>query len=214
MLVRSLICVCVSILVWSAASAADTAVSSLSDVVYVETLSAQSGTDVVLSVRARTQYNLRSYQFKMNLPEGISFVVDEDGAPVSEISSQRTYTKQMNYRTALMANGDLMVGCTSQLGGNYEGLTGEICTIRLHIDQTTPASLPVRIYWVKACDPQYNAYVLPEVNFSIKVHPAGDITGDDLITVADIATLIWSRPGIQADDAELKEIEKKILRRQ
>lgn len=184
-----------ALLVVFAAKSADTDIASCSDVIYAETMTAEAGDEVTLSIKARTTFNLRSYQFKMHLPEGVSFVVDDDGYPLSEISSDRTYSKKMNYRAEIVSDGDLLVICSSMLGGYYQGLTGEICTVRLQIDREAYGSLPVQIYLVKACDPQYQAYTLPTVDFSINIDKGllGDVNADGRVSIVDIARFIQIR---------------------
>jgi len=88
----------------------------------------------------------------------------------------------MNYRAEIMSDGDLLVLCSSILGGNYQGLTGEICTVRLRIDKEAYGNLPIQLYLVKACDPQYQAYTLPTVTFSVNVDKG--LLGDVMPMVA------------------------------
>lgn len=191
-MIRTILVTLISLLVVSAAVAADTDITTYDNVIYAETVTVEANKEVTLSIQARTTFNLRSYQFKMHLPEGVSFVVDSDGLPVSEISSNRTYSKKMNYRAEILSDGDLMVLCSSILGGNYQGLTGEICTVRLRIDQEAYGNLPIQLYLVKACDPQYQAYTLPTVTFSVNVDKGllGDVNADGSVSISDIVHFI------------------------
>lgn len=178
-----------------AAWAADTDITDFDNVIYAEAFTAEAGSDVELSIQARNTFCLRSYQFTLQLPEGLTVAVDDKGMPLCEISTQRTYTKRMNFSAQVLKNGDLMVLCSSLAGGNYEGQTGEICTVKLHVAQEAEGTLPLRLYQIKACDPSYNAYTMPEVTFSAQIDAVlrGDVNRDGKLSIADITTFIDAR---------------------
>lgn len=186
----------ISLFVVSAVSAADTDtdtdISLYSNVFYAEAFSARTGDEVVLSVKAKTEFELRSYQISMHLPEGLEYVVDDEGLLSCEISANRSYSKKMNFSAKLLNNGDMKVICSSLQGGHYEGLEGEIFTIRLRVTSESTTIQPIQIYAIKAVDPKLNGYDLPAVTFSASLnqYTTGDVNADGKISIDDVACLI------------------------
>ena len=90
------------------ANAANTDVSTIDNVVYIEPISVEAGSQYIISVKMKNTVEAQGYGFVLYLPEGASFVVDEDGLPVVEMSTERTTdSKTDTFNSFIRPNGSL-----------------------------------------------------------------------------------------------------------
>ena len=126
------------------AVAADTDISAMSNVVYIENFEAGIGKQVVISVKMKNADPVVGFQFELTLPEGMSFAKNDMGVYMVKISGNRTTTEYHGVTPALQSNGALKVLCSSQQLIRFSGNDGEVLQITVDVDEDMAAgSYPV-----------------------------------------------------------------------
>ena len=121
---------------------AATDISTLTDVIYVEPVTATPGTQQTLSIQMKNSSPVAGFEFRLQLPEGIT-VAQEDGFNLAELSTERTTARKTDYfNTALQDDGTLQVLCgTSTADPNtgkpyvFSGNEGEVARITVNIPE-------------------------------------------------------------------------------
>ena len=163
-----------------------TNVDELQDVIYVEPITAASGTQAVLSVRMKNSNAVAGYEFSLQLPEGVTVATDEDDFLMAEMSEERTTSRKTDYfNAALQDDGTLKVLCGSSTadpstGKPYaiSGNDGEVARITVNI----PSGYAIGDYaiFIKngiLADPDAVKTVLPtEVESTLTVEENDDRT--------------------------------------
>ena len=122
---------------------ASTDIEALSDAIYVEPVTAAPGTQQVLSVRMKNSSPVAGFEFRLQLPAGITVATDEDGILMAELSTARTTARKTDYfNSSLQADGTLQVLCgTSTADPNtgkpytFSGNDGEVALITVNIPE-------------------------------------------------------------------------------
>ena len=120
-----------------------TNVAKLSDAIYIEPLTVNSGSQHTLSIKMKNTMDVAGYQFTLQLPEGITMVMDEDEMVNAELSTERTTAKRTNYfNTSIQADGTLIVLCgTTAKNPNtdalytFDGNDGEVAKITIKVSE-------------------------------------------------------------------------------
>lgn len=129
---------CIGII--SQAKAENTDISNMDNVIYIEPMTAQVGSEITLSIRMKNSVVAEGFGFDLYLPEGISFVLDGDGLPDSNLSTVRTNTRKTNnFDSAILANGSLRVFAYSTNGSTISGNDGEIWIVKIKISNDITA---------------------------------------------------------------------------
>lgn len=119
------------------ANAANTDVSTIDNVVYIEPISVEAGSQYIISVKMKNTVEAQGYGFVLYLPEGASFVVDEDGLPVVEMSTERTTdSKTDTFNSFIRPNGSLHLFASSTGGQSIDGNDGEIAKVTIKVSDT------------------------------------------------------------------------------
>lgn len=133
-----------------------TDVASLDDVIYVEPVTASPGTQQVLSIQMKNSDDVSSFEFRLELPEGLSFALDELSLPMAELSTERTTSAKTDFfRSAIQDDGTLKVLCASSTENPstgkvfcFEGNEGEVARITIDV----PADFAFGEYELKVLD--------------------------------------------------------------
>lgn len=135
-------------LVWGSSIHAETTdVSAIDNVVYLKSETAAAGGQHKLSVQMKNVDAITGYEFKLQLPEGLSFAKDEDGFYLTALSLERTTARKTNYfDCAVDESGRLHVLCSTTAAdeetGNlftFSGNDGEVCTVTIDIPEDIEA---------------------------------------------------------------------------
>lgn len=117
-----LFAMCMSVFVPLHAETTD--VSSYDNLIYVETATIPAGSEYSLSVKMKNTSEMVGFQFRIYLPDGISF----NGAPT--LSNARTTAEKTNtFETTNEEDGSITVIANSTKGEVIEGNDGEIVLI-------------------------------------------------------------------------------------
>lgn len=121
-----------------------TDISGIDNVVYLNPITAASGSQCVLSVQMKNADAITGYEFYMQLPDGLSFAKDEDDFYLTALSMSRTTAKKTNYFDCTVnEEGLLHVLCSTTAADpiteslyTFNGNDGEVCTVTITIPQT------------------------------------------------------------------------------
>ena len=110
----------------------DTDISLLDNVIYIDPMTAESGSRIELSVMMNNSIAAQSFGFKLSLPVGMHAVTNESGKPVVKVNSNRVSTEDLLNLTDFLTESVVWVNIVSN--GQIAGNKGEIATIPIDID--------------------------------------------------------------------------------
>lgn len=182
--------------VMMAVAATVTDLSTYADVLYLEPIVTSAGSQFVVSLQMKNAIECRGFQCDLYLPEGITFALDEDGFPISELSTERTTAKKTDYFNAVIqSDGALRLLCNSTNGYSFVGNSGEVAKITLKASSSIAAgAYNLRLQKIKLSDPNAVDHVVNDAIYSslvIQGEPAEedptestDVSGyDDVIYI-------------------------------
>ena len=118
----------------------DTDVSKIDNVIYARRATNCAGGQSTLSINMKNSVVAESFQFDLYLPDGVSFVMDEDGFPEAYLSTERTTARKTNmFESTLQADGSLRVYAASSNGSTFSGNDGEVATVNVKISDSMEA---------------------------------------------------------------------------
>ena len=107
--------------------------------VYVDTLTVESGTEQTLSLKMKNAEDAEGFEFDLYLPDGMSFVLDADGFPETNLSTERTTTRKTNsFDAVILPDGGLRVLAASTNASAISGHDGEVAQVKVRIDSDVP----------------------------------------------------------------------------
>lgn len=120
---------------------AATDVSTLADAIYVEPVTAAPGTQQVLSIQMKNSNPVAGFEFRLQLPDGITVATDEDNILMAELSTARTTARKTDYfGSAIQSDGTLKVLCGTSTADpktgrtyTFSGNEGEVALITINI---------------------------------------------------------------------------------
>ncbi len=116
----------------TAGNAQETDLSTLTDAVYVQSQSAPAGSQQTLSVCMKNSISVQTIQFDLYLPEGLSFVPNEDGELMTASKNDRI--NRFNYfESSIQTDGALRLLAQATTTNIPVG-DGEIATVIVKVD--------------------------------------------------------------------------------
>ena len=148
---------------------------------------------MTLSLKMNNAVEAVGYQCDIYLPDGISFVKDEDDDYLVELSTERTTYKNTDYfNYALQKDGALRILCSSTKSKPFSGNSGEVARITLKISDDLPeGSYPIIMKKIIISDTESKTYKVDSLKSSIQVYAyqLGDANGDGDINVGDFTAI-------------------------
>ena len=178
---------------------ADTNVSQYSEIVYVESTSANAGDEVTLSIQLHNTNPVIGYNFKLYLPEGISVKteVDDFGDLVIDagLSGNRTSASRHTFVTSLNNEGVLTVLCYSTQTYSFVGNDGVVGYIKVNIDENMAEGVYPIIIREEAISLSNATPQISYIQSSITITNSspvllGDVNEDGVVNVMDATMLI------------------------
>ena len=198
----SLFAICLGM--FQTANAANTDISTIDNVVYIEPISVAAGSQYIISVKMKNSVTAQGYGFDLYLPEGASFVVDEYGLPVVEMSTERTTdSKTDTFNSFIRPNESLRLFASSTGGQTIEGHDGEIAKVTIKVSATmAQGDYPLILKKVTVTDNNAVGYDTDEVETTLTITallidenatsvPAA-ATGVDVRVKRTIAAGVWN----------------------
>ncbi len=135
---------------------AATPIEDLDDVIYVEPVTVTPGSRQTLSIQMKNSGPVAGFQFRLQLPEGITVAQDEEGFNMVELSTERTTARKTDYfNSEFQQDGTLLVLCGSSTKNpstgrvyTFSGNEGEVARITIDV----PADYPFGVYEVSVLD--------------------------------------------------------------
>ena len=107
--------------------------------VYIDPLTVESGTEQTLSLKMKNAEDAEGFEFDLYLPDGMSFVLDADGFPETNLSTERTTTRKTNsFDAVILPDGGLRVLAASTNASAISGHDGEVALVKVRIDGDVP----------------------------------------------------------------------------
>lgn len=120
--------------------ARSTYLSTKENVIYVEPLTADAGTQTTLSIQMKNTAPIRGFQFDMYLPEGFTAVKNAKGRIQGSLSEGRLPDDDEHTLTIQeQADGGIRFLCGSQYDETFTGNIGEIATLQVNIAEGMPS---------------------------------------------------------------------------
>lgn len=172
---------------------------------YIEDTEALVDSEITLSVKMRNTVDVEGFGFDLVLPYGMSFVTDDDGNPLVNLSEERTTARRTDtfgaaFLIAYRPNQAIRVIAASSNGSAIPAGDGEVCTIRLRIPKNMDSGYyGLRMMNISIADTEAHSYDVNQMTSKIIIRglSLGDANGDGKVNVADliaIAHYVLDRP--------------------
>ena len=120
--------------------ARSTDLSTKENVIYVEPLTADAGTQATLSFQMKNTAAIRGFQFDLYLPDGVTAVKNAKGRIQGSLSEGRLPEDDEHTLTIQeQADGGIRFLCGSQYDETFTGSSGEIATLQVNIAEGMPS---------------------------------------------------------------------------
>lgn len=111
-----------------------TDVSTIDNVAYITPFSVSSGIQTTISIRMKNTAQIRSFQFDLYLPVGITAVKSSKGRIKGELSTSRLPDEDEHLLTlSVQPDGAIRFLCDSQYGDTFTDSDGEIATLQINV---------------------------------------------------------------------------------
>ena len=172
------------------AKEADTDISQLDNVIYIEQTEALVGSETTLSIKMKNTAQIRGFQFDMYLPEGVTVAQDNKGRLAASLNTSRLEDGDDHTLTVgRMADGSYRFLCGSIYEETFTGNDGEIISLTLDVDDDMEeGDYPLVLKNVKLTENDISKkYLTDEVRSTLTIidYTLGDINGDGAVDVSD-----------------------------
>lgn len=171
----------------------DTDISDISNTIYFDNCEAFCGKTVELPIKMKNDIAATGFQFDIILPEGITAVQDEDGFYDITLSPERTTAAKTNtFDSSLMSDGSIRVLAASTRNYAFSGNDGEVCKIKLNVNENLPAGeYPIIIKNIELTNAQGQTWNVERLKrtITVKDYQLGDANGDGRVSVGDFSAI-------------------------
>ena len=157
----------------------------------VDALTCQRGGTLVMPVELNNEDQISAVQADIYLPDGFSFITDEDDDYVLALNDNR---KSNNHTISaqLQPNGALRILIASQTSKALKGNEGELFTVSIAVaGDLEGGDYNVVLRNITMSTPSATRFVAPDVNADVHVLAVapGDVNGDGFVDVADYVSV-------------------------
>ena len=108
--------------------------------IYVDPISVDGESEITLSVKMKNAVEAEGFAFDLYLPEGMSFVTNNNGFVEASLSTERTTARKTNsFNAVIRQDGSLRVLAASSNGSSISGNDGEVALVTIRIDSSLTA---------------------------------------------------------------------------
>ena len=123
-----------AVMVCTYVNAGNTDVSNIENVVYITPFAVSSGAQTSLSIQMKNTAQIRSFQFDLYLPDGISAVKSSKGRIQGTLNQNRLPDEDQHLLTfSEQPDGAIRFLCGSEYDENFTGSDGEIATLLIDV---------------------------------------------------------------------------------
>lgn len=168
----------------------DTDISTLQNVIYIDKVEAQSGSQMNLSIKMKNNAKIRSFQFDLYLPEGVTAVKNAKGRIMGSLTSGRLPEDDEHTLTmAVQSDGAIRFLCGSQYDETFTDTDGEIASLQVNISEyMDEGDYPIILKSIRLSETNISKfYDTPFVKTTLTIsnYILGDINGDGIVNVTD-----------------------------
>ena len=171
-------------------NAANTDISTLNNVIYVEPFAASQGEQVVMSIKMKNTVAIRGFQFDLYLPDGVTTAKTAKGKIIASLTADRL-PEDDEHTLTLSEQGDGAIRflCGSLYDETFTGTDGEIATLTINIDgEIANGDYPIYLRTMKLTETDIsNFYETDEIETTLTIGAAGYTVLDEESTVAPTA---------------------------
>ena len=175
----------------------NTDLSSKDNVIYVKPLAALAGSQATISVKMKNTAEIRSFQFDLQLPDGVTVVKSAKGKIQGSLSADRLPEEDEHTLSFSEHEGNVIrFLCGSLSDETFTGNDGEIATLQVDVAANVEAEdHPVYLRNMKLSESDIRKfYQTEELGTTLAVAPEGsargDANGDKSVSVTDIAVVV------------------------
>lgn len=170
----------------------DTDIALFDNIIYIEKDEAPSGSKKTFAIKMKNDFDVTGFQCDIYLPEGMSFVQDEDGFYNAALSTERTTAAKTNYFDfELQSDGALRLLCNSTKGYAFSGTDGEVATVEISIDgDLEDGDYPIILKEIELSEKTgFSGVEVPyfKTTLTVTSYKPGDANGDGKVSVSDFS---------------------------
>ena len=167
--------------------AANTDISALDNVIYVEPFSAMQGTQVQMSIKMKNSAAIRGFQFDLYLPDGVTVAKSAKGKILASLTEARLPDEDEHTLTpSEQDDGSIRFLCGSMADETFTGTDGEIATLTINIDGgVANGDYPIYMRTMKLTETDISKYYeTDEIETTLTIGAAGYTVLDETSTAA------------------------------
>lgn len=170
--------------------AANTDISTLDNIIYVEPFNAAAGAQVQVSIKMKNSAAIRGFQFDLFLPDGVTAAKSAKGKILASLTENRLPDEDEHTLTlSEQGDGSIRFLCGSLADETFTGADGEIATLTISIDGgVANGSYPVFLKNMKLTETDIsNYYETESIETTLTVGGKSYTILDETSTVAPTA---------------------------
>lgn len=162
----------------------------LDNVIYIEPTKAFAGDQTTLSIKMKNSATIRSFQFNLYLPSGVTVATNSKGKIQASLNTERLNEDDEHILSAIEQNdGSILFLCDSQYEENFTGNDGEVATVTLNVSESLKAGdVPITLKNIKLIENNNSNYYETSnfsTNLTVLHYILGDVNGDQKVDVSD-----------------------------
>lgn len=170
--------------------AANTDISTLDNIIYVEPFNAAAGTQVQMSIKMKNSAAIRGFQFDLFLPDGVTAAKSAKGKILASLTESRLPLEDEHTLTlSEQGDGSIRFLCGSLADETFTGTDGEIATLTINVDGgMANGDYPVYLRTMKLTETDISKfYETAELETTLTIGAAGYTILDETSTVVPTA---------------------------
>ena len=167
-----------------------TDISQIDNVIYIEPQEVKGGTELSLPIKMKNNAAVRSFQFDLYLPQGVSVVKSSKGRIQGKLDPERLPDEDQHQLTfSEQGDGAIRFLCGSEYDETFTGTDGVIATLQVSIaEDISEGDHAVELRNIKLSETDISRYYdtpLVSSKFTVSSFTMGDINSDGTVDVSD-----------------------------
>lgn len=170
--------------------AANTDISTLDNIIYVEPFNAAAGAQVQMSIKMKNSAAIRGFQFDLFLPDGVTAAKTAKGKIIASLTESRLPLEDEHTLTlSEQGDGSIRFLCGSMADETFTGTDGEIATLTINVDGgVANGDYPIYLRTMKLTETDISKYYeTAEIETTLTVGGKSYTVLDETSTVAPVA---------------------------
>ena len=170
--------------------AANTDISTLDNIIYVEPFNAAAGAQVQMSIKMKNSAAIRGFQFDLFLPDGVTVAKSAKGKIIASLTESRLPLEDEHTLTlSEQGDGSIRFLCGSMADETFTGTDGEIATLTINVDGgVANGDYPIYLRTMKLTETDISKYYETEsIETTLTVGGKSYTILDETSTVAPVS---------------------------